>query len=336
MEVIRAGFLPEGKPPHGGPGGTLAHLQPSQITVGQLVDALKDAWPAAKPPREYFPDFDKRVANAKVRLTAQGTQRGSPPQHLEASISHPGPAATLSSVMSAERSSPAPAPAEPTLNQIPDGIEARHGINLDAIGTGLPPFTEAYEGERRFLALVRDDQPFVFDDRPVVPEIVHRRGEPQSLSSRHGPTSSRNGSNHEVIFVGETRRGQSSAAHILPQVPNVQQTGYHDPNTAMSRARHIREEDAVIWTVPEDAATAPGTLIREQRGQQHRRRPAVGPIDTRGDRRTVSLMPATQFHSQLLEPRPPGQKIVSHRIQRTNMMLRLPISPSTRFGTITL
>ncbi|KAK0391231.1 hypothetical protein NLU13_0732 [Sarocladium strictum] len=335
MEIARADFLPEGKPPHGAPGGPMANLRPSQTTVEQLVNALKVQWPAVKPPKEYFPDFDERVTAAKARIEARGPRQRTTLQGFEASPSIATPGTVESTAMSSEeppvrRESPMldeildgldaqyraamgstlPAGASPTLNEILDGLEAQSGLNLNELGRGLPPFSEAYEGERRFLALVQMDEPFIFDDGAIVqPEIERQRPEPQSLRRMHEPAFLSNDGRQAVPFVGGARPRQRPAAHISSQGRDAQQQpAQHAPHAAMSTKQHRDEQPSTIWTVPENAVQAPGILIQEQRGQQQQRGPRPsGPINTRGDRNSLGLMTTGSHYSQCFPTKLPGR-----------------------------
>lgn len=66
----------------------------------------------------------------------------------------------------------ASSPEKQTLTQVLDDIQAQHAVNLVEIEDGSQPCIEAYEGEAQSLPLVQDDEPFVFHDHPVVPEIA--------------------------------------------------------------------------------------------------------------------------------------------------------------------
>jgi len=59
-----------------------------------------------------------------------------------------------------------------TCTQILDDTQAQHAVKLDEAEDEPLSCIEAYEGEAQLLALVQDDEPFVFHDHPVVLEIA--------------------------------------------------------------------------------------------------------------------------------------------------------------------
>jgi hypothetical protein len=299
MELVRAAFLPEGKPPHGGRGGSLTSLQPSKTTVEQLVNAIRDQWPNVKAPREYYRDFEERLAEAKSRLSARGTHRTQASRRSQASsTSHPTPIRIEGSPMAArQQQAPALQGDNRTLNEILDGIEAQFGIDLNEIGHGLPPFIEAYEGEARFLALVRDDEPFVFDDGPAAPSAAHEHGNPQSQPLEHmSPPSGREDPGRGAVAVGETQTKGSPCGHVSTSAQTHQPSAALPPGSSASTAQHDPDDD-VIWTVPENATAVPGVLIPVPRSQQRYRARATGPVDTSGDPRSLGLMTQGQYYS---------------------------------------
>lgn len=237
-------FLPEGQPPHGGPEGHLTHLQPSRMTVDDLVKALRAQWPHIKPPSEHIQGFDEhlRVARDHVNKTLEQSERNTRHRAVTTTSFATSPAASDSGAFD---TTPTP------FRQITPSPKIDPQLDTDMESARYRPWTEedwdAWEASLAQYPWYADAIPFDFNALPSQPgpKIAAQSRGTQRGIWQHEPASRLGQAAGPNVFVSSPRPADAVAARL-----NTGPIPHHEQRQTIDNTPSMKVSEVIEYPGP--------------------------------------------------------------------------------------